>query len=83
VELRERDLRFTPDETAALLRDAGLELASASLAALVARTEGWVAGLQLAGLSLHQPRRPGGDRRGRAGPAPPGGGRHDGAGAAA
>jgi LuxR family transcriptional regulator, maltose regulon positive regulatory protein len=53
VELRERDLRFTADETAVLLREAGLDLPSASLTALVARTEGWVAGLQLAGLSLH------------------------------
>jgi LuxR family maltose regulon positive regulatory protein len=53
VELRERDLRFTPEETAALLREAGLDLPSASLTALVARTEGWVAGVQLAGLSLH------------------------------
>jgi LuxR family transcriptional regulator, maltose regulon positive regulatory protein len=52
VELRERDLRFTAEETAALLRDAGLDLPAASLAALAARTEGWVAGLQLAALSL-------------------------------
>jgi LuxR family transcriptional regulator, maltose regulon positive regulatory protein len=53
VELRERDLRFTEDEAAALLRDgAGLDLPTASLAALLARTEGWVAGLQLAALSL-------------------------------
>ena len=60
VELRERDLRFTNDETAALLREgAGLDLPGASLAALAARTEGWVAGLQLAALSL----------RGRADPA--------------
>jgi LuxR family maltose regulon positive regulatory protein len=53
VELRERDLRFTFDEAAALLRDgAGLDLPTASLAALSTRTEGWVAGLQLAALSL-------------------------------
>jgi len=53
VELRERDLRFTFDEAAALLRDgAGLDLPTASLAALSTRTEGWVAGLQLAVLSL-------------------------------
>jgi LuxR family transcriptional regulator, maltose regulon positive regulatory protein len=53
VELRERDLRFTTEETAALLRQTtGVELSAASLAALAARTEGWVAGLQLAGLSL-------------------------------
>jgi LuxR family maltose regulon positive regulatory protein len=53
AELRERDLRFTPQETAALLGEAmGLDLPAASLAALAARTEGWAAGLQLAALSL-------------------------------
>jgi LuxR family transcriptional regulator, maltose regulon positive regulatory protein len=53
AELRERDLRFTAEETAALLRQAaGLEPPEGSLSALVARTEGWVAGLQLAALSL-------------------------------
>jgi LuxR family transcriptional regulator, maltose regulon positive regulatory protein len=53
VELRERDLRFTPQEAAALLRTAvGPELPEAAVAALVDRTEGWVAGLQLAALSL-------------------------------
>ena len=52
-EVRERDLRFTATETAALLRDAtGLDLPDDSVAALEARTEGWVAGLQLAALSL-------------------------------
>jgi LuxR family maltose regulon positive regulatory protein len=55
TELRARDLRFTQDETAALLREvAGLDLSAASLAALSARTEGWVAGLQLAALSLQR-----------------------------
>src|SRR6266487_2820341 len=54
VELRAADLRFTPEETTVLLRGViGLELSAASLAALGARTEGWVAGLQLAALSLH------------------------------
>jgi LuxR family transcriptional regulator, maltose regulon positive regulatory protein len=52
-ELRERDLRFTATETAALLREAtGLDLPAGTVAALEARTEGWVAGLQLAALSL-------------------------------
>jgi LuxR family maltose regulon positive regulatory protein len=52
-ELRERDLRFTPQEAAELLRTAvGPELPEAAVAALAARTEGWVAGLQLAALSL-------------------------------
>ncbi len=53
VELRAADLRFTPDEAAAFLSDVmGLELSRTQVAALGARTEGWVAGLQLAGLSL-------------------------------
>jgi LuxR family maltose regulon positive regulatory protein len=53
VEFRERELRFTPEETAQLLGEVmGLGLPAASQAALAARTEGWVAGLQLAGLSL-------------------------------
>jgi LuxR family transcriptional regulator, maltose regulon positive regulatory protein len=53
AELRERDLRFTVDETAALLWEAtGLELPAASVVALQGRTEGWAAGVQLAALSL-------------------------------
>jgi LuxR family maltose regulon positive regulatory protein len=53
AELRAADLRFTPQETAALLREAaGLELPAGSEATLAAPTEGWVAGLQLAMLSL-------------------------------
>lgn len=54
TEIREADLRFTPDEAAHLLR-AGLgpELPDAVITALEHRTEGWVVGLQLAALSLH------------------------------
>jgi LuxR family maltose regulon positive regulatory protein len=53
AELRERDLRFTPEEAAELLRAAvGLDLPAAAIAVLADRTEGWVAGLQLAALSL-------------------------------
>ena len=53
AELRADDLRFTADEAAALLRGAlGADLPDAAVAALAARTEGWAAGLQLAGLSL-------------------------------
>src|SRR5215211_1339805 len=53
AELRERDLRFSPEETAELLRTAvGSELPEAAVVALAERTEGWVAGLQLAALSL-------------------------------
>jgi LuxR family maltose regulon positive regulatory protein len=53
LELRENDLRFDADEAAALLRQVGgFDLPSEDTAALLARTEGWAAGLQLAGLSL-------------------------------
>ncbi len=53
AELRTDDLRFTAEEAAALLREsAGLALPGAAVAALVARAEGWAAGLQLAALSL-------------------------------
>ena len=53
AELRERDLRFSPEEAAALLRTTvAPDLPQAAVAALADRTEGWVAGLQLAALSL-------------------------------
>jgi LuxR family maltose regulon positive regulatory protein len=53
AELRAAELRFTTQEAAALLRTAvGAELPEAAVAALGERTEGWVAGLQLAALSL-------------------------------
>jgi LuxR family maltose regulon positive regulatory protein len=53
VELRTDDLRFTAAETAAFLHDAmGLDLSPEDVAALGARTEGWIAGLQLAALSM-------------------------------
>ena len=53
AELRERDLRFTTDEAAAVLHAGlGTDLPDAAVAALTARTEGWAAGLQLAALSL-------------------------------
>jgi LuxR family transcriptional regulator, maltose regulon positive regulatory protein len=53
AELREGDMRFSPQEAAALLCSAvGAELPEAAVAALAERTEGWVAGLQLAALSL-------------------------------
>jgi LuxR family transcriptional regulator, maltose regulon positive regulatory protein len=55
VELRTADLRFTPEEAAALLREAwGLDLTPETMAALAGRTEGWAVGLQLAALSLRE-----------------------------
>ena len=53
AEIRAADLRFAPEEAAAFLNGAmGLALAAADVATLEARTEGWIAGLQLAALSL-------------------------------
>ena len=53
AEPRAADLRFTPDEAAAFLNKVmGLDLSEADMAALGARTEGWIAGLQLAALSM-------------------------------
>src|SRR5690349_12733339 len=53
VEVRAADLRFTPDEVAAYLNDViGLRLTPTDLAALEGRTEGWIAALQLAALSM-------------------------------
>jgi LuxR family maltose regulon positive regulatory protein len=53
TELRAADLRFTPEETANFLGDAmGLTLSAGDIAALEERTEGWIAGLQLAALSM-------------------------------
>jgi LuxR family maltose regulon positive regulatory protein len=53
AELRAAELRFTAEEAAALLREAvDADLPGTTVAALAARTEGWAAGLQLAGLSL-------------------------------
>ena len=53
TEIRVADLRFTAEETAAFLtRELGLELSAQDIAAVEARTEGWIAGLQLAALSM-------------------------------
>ena len=69
TELRAADLRFTPGEAAVAAaadglaaapdarRGLGAPLPDAVAAALAARTEGWAAGLQLAGLSLRGHRR--------------------------
>jgi LuxR family maltose regulon positive regulatory protein len=53
VEIRAADLRFTSDEAAAYLNETmRLDLAARDIAALEGRTEGWIAALQLAALSL-------------------------------
>ena len=52
-ELRAADLRFTPTESADFLnRVMGLNLSTQNIAALENRTEGWIAGLQLAAISM-------------------------------
>lgn len=53
LEIRAVDLRFTPDEAATYLNDSiGLALTPADVEALESRTEGWIAALQLAALSM-------------------------------
>jgi LuxR family maltose regulon positive regulatory protein len=53
VGIRQEDLRFSLDECAAFLSQVmGLEVDASDVAALERRTEGWIAGLQLAGLSM-------------------------------
>ncbi|SRR5216683_45980 len=53
TEVRAADLRFTPSEAAAFLNQVmGLGLSAEDIAALETRTEGWIAGLHLAAISL-------------------------------
>ena len=53
TELRSADLRFTSAETAEFLNQTmGLDLSAADVAAIERRTEGWIAGLQLAAISM-------------------------------
>jgi ATP/maltotriose-dependent transcriptional regulator MalT len=53
TELRLADLRFTPTEAAEFLNQVmGLNLSEHDIAALEIRTEGWIAGLQLAAISM-------------------------------
>jgi LuxR family maltose regulon positive regulatory protein len=53
TELRVTDLRFTRSEAAEFLnRDMGLNLSVEDIATLETRTEGWIAGLQLAAISM-------------------------------
>jgi LuxR family maltose regulon positive regulatory protein len=55
TELRPVDLRFTLEEVTAFLNDVmGLGLSPEDIAALDARTEGWIAGLQMAAISMRE-----------------------------
>jgi LuxR family transcriptional regulator, maltose regulon positive regulatory protein len=59
LELRSADLRFSPPQIAAFFTDVmGLTLTTADITALDTRVEGWIAGLQLAGLALQGKRDP-------------------------
>ena len=53
LEIRQEDLRFSYEECADFLQNAmGISLLTEHVAALERRTEGWIAGLQLAALSM-------------------------------
>jgi LuxR family transcriptional regulator, maltose regulon positive regulatory protein len=53
IEVRAADLRFTPEEAGAFLNQLmNLNLSAENISALETRTEGWIAGLQLAALSM-------------------------------
>src|SRR6266700_442463 len=55
LEIRDRDLQFTQEEAASfLIQGMGLPLSEADVTTLHLRTEGWIAGLQLAALSLRK-----------------------------
>lgn len=57
LELRSSDLRFTRDEARALFNDVlNLGLSSEQVDAIEGRTEGWIAGIQMAALSLRRRR---------------------------
>ncbi len=54
TELRAADLRFSQEEAVLFLNPLlGPDLSDEDVAALESRTEGWIAGLQLAALSMH------------------------------
>ncbi len=53
IELRQTDLRFTPEEATEFLNQVmQTELSANDVTALTSRTEGWIAGLQMAALAL-------------------------------
>ena len=52
LELRAQDLRFGPEDAMAYFGQMGLDLSERQVSELVARTEGWVGGLQMAALAM-------------------------------
>jgi LuxR family maltose regulon positive regulatory protein len=55
TELRASDLRFTHPDAAEYLKGMGVNLSTEDVAVLDDRTEGWIAGLQLAALAMQSP----------------------------
>jgi LuxR family transcriptional regulator, maltose regulon positive regulatory protein len=53
AEIRADDLAFNVEESGLLLAHHGITLSKAAIEGLTGRTEGWVAGIRLAALSLH------------------------------
>jgi len=53
AEIRADDLAFSVEESGLLLARHGITLSEAAIEGLTGRTEGWVAGIRLAALSLH------------------------------
>jgi LuxR family transcriptional regulator, maltose regulon positive regulatory protein len=54
AEIRADDLAFSVEETGLLLAHHGITLSDSAIEGLTRRTEGWVAGIRLAALSLHE-----------------------------
>jgi LuxR family transcriptional regulator, maltose regulon positive regulatory protein len=52
VELRDRDLCFSVDEAGVLLSGFGVRLTEETLSLVYERSEGWIAGLQMAAISM-------------------------------
>ncbi len=57
-EIRDRDLHLSPAESRDLLANFGVHVAAGELARLHERSEGWVAALQMAALTLREARDP-------------------------
>ena len=53
TEIRADDLAFNIEETGLILAHHGIALSQAAIEGLTGRTEGWVAGIRLAAVSLH------------------------------
>ena len=53
AEIRADDLAFSVEESSLILAHHGISLSEAAIEGLTERTEGWVAGIRLAALSLH------------------------------